>query len=305
MYATPVFPGYGLGYIRLGGGVGLGNMLFPWARFVVGCREHSLTPVYPTWPQIKSGPILRGEVDKRFYLGLFRPRPGEVVGLARLKVLTMASRYPESEAGVNAANSGLVEYRGMGDCFQTIRGHHALVFEALRSAVRNSQLGVLEHDFSCSVSIHVRLSDFALPGSSEELLSGTVNRRIPIAWYVKVLRNIRACAGKDVTAYVFSDGRDHELAELLGETNCHRLSFGSSIADLLALSRANALIASGSTFSMWASYLGRMPVVWHKGQMRQRLYDDPALEVELADGEPLPAGFCAAINHVMEGKRCG
>ena len=57
------------------------------------------------------------------------------------------------------------------------------------------------------------------------------------------------------------------------------------MADLLALSRSELLIASGSTFSMWASYLGRMPVIWYPGRLKQKLYfDNEALEVE-CDGQ--------------------
>ena len=87
---------------------------------------------------------------------------------------------------------------------------------------------------------------------------------------------------------MFSDASDEELRPLLGRPNVQRAFFGSSVADLLAMSTASVLIASGSTFSMWAAYLGRMPVIWPKDQRRQRLHGD-AWEYEVELGyEPIP-----------------
>ena len=65
---------------------------------------------------------------------------------------------------------------------------------------------------------------------------------------------------------------------------------------MIALSRAPVLVASASTFSMWASHLGRMPVVWFPGQLRQPLYsDDLDADVDRDEGEALPAAFVRAV----------
>src|ERR1035441_7562623 len=65
-------------------GPGLGNLLFPWARFVLATKERGLTPIAPTWPAIKIGTLLRKELDARFYFGLFQAGPGHVVGWRKL-----------------------------------------------------------------------------------------------------------------------------------------------------------------------------------------------------------------------------
>jgi hypothetical protein len=121
------------------------------------------------------------------------------------------------------------------------------------------------------------LGDFSTPQNEAVLKSGAQNYRIPISWYVDQVKQLRQQVNRDVPVYIFSDGRNDELSELLSLPNCQRISFGSSIADILALSKSNILIASGSTFSMWASYLGRMPVIWYKSQLRQRLYYEKTL----------------------------
>jgi hypothetical protein len=68
-------------------------------------------------------------------------------------------------------------------------------------------------------------------------------------------------------AFVVSDGRDEELADLLGEPHVRRAGIGSAIGDILLLSRARVIIGSGgSSFSAWASFLGERPIVTIPGQ---------------------------------------
>jgi len=45
---------------------------------------------------------------------------------------------------------------------------------------------------------------------------------------------------------------------------------------------------------MWASYLGRMPVIWYPGQLRQKLYlEKPNAEIEVSETDTprLPSNF--------------
>ncbi|TKX69207.1 glycosyl transferase, partial [Halorubrum sp. GN11_10-6_MGM] len=124
-----------------------------------------------------------------------------------------------------------------------------------------------------SVCVHVRLGDdFEEPGPGEDLEDAGHNTKLPLSWYKKKLSQVRSVIGESVPAYIFSDVDNDRLRPILNAPNTIRAYFGSSIADMLALSQAGVLIASGSTFSMWASYLGRMPVIWYPGQLRQRLY---------------------------------
>ncbi len=93
------------------------------------------------------------------------------------------------------------------------------------------------------MSVHIRLGDFK--GS----------RATPIQWYVNTLNKLRSDVGHDWPIYIFSDGTDEELMPVMRLPNATRLTFGSSLADLLALSKAHILIGSaGSTFSQWASF---------------------------------------------------
>ena len=69
-----VFPKFSQGDhfgIRLGG-PGLGNLLFPFARAIIYSNKNNIPLINPTWPNIKVGPVLRNERDKRFYIDLFK-----------------------------------------------------------------------------------------------------------------------------------------------------------------------------------------------------------------------------------------
>src|SRR5262245_59443548 len=92
-YTYALLGGRSFGFLRAGG-PGLGNCLLPWARSVVFARRHGLTPIWPAWPQINIGPLLRREADLRTYIGFFRPNDA-VHGLAKARLLSTRSRASE------------------------------------------------------------------------------------------------------------------------------------------------------------------------------------------------------------------
>ena len=277
-----------LGLLRIGG-TGLGNLLLTWAEFVVGTGRYGLIPIAPTWPQFKVGPIARNESDKRVYRDLFIKSPGEVTGLKKLRLLSTLPRIPATEltkgffAGLREHRRDLlVEFDNGGALFEKILNDHAFVRSELLRITKDKHKRGLAHDFRRSISVHVRLGDFRV----ESL-------QTPIQWYAGAIDAVRNALGIELPVYVFSDGTDAELQSILNLPGTTRLGFGSSIADIWALSAANILIAAGgSTFSKWASYLGRMPVIYPPGTLYHRLYyENPAAEVEWSEGESFSAAF--------------
>lgn len=286
---------YDLGFVRLLG-VGLANLLFPWARFIVATRRHQLTPIEPTWFQVKVGPFLRNDPDKRTYHNLFIHRAEQISGWRKIRLLSSLKFLPEVHFWEELKKDGgdrIVLFEGMAGHFGSILREHALVRKELLAITRDEHKAGLTHDFGKSISVHVRLGDF-LP--VRPVGHSTTVTRTPMSWYVQTVTQIRRRLGTELPVFVFSDGKDEELRELLSLPRTRRMTFGSSIGDMLAMSRANVLIASGSTFSMWASYVGRIPIIWPQGQLRQRLYHErPEGEVELGTGESLPEPFLALL----------
>jgi hypothetical protein len=290
-------------------GRGLGNLLFPWARWVVATRRQEWTPIAPTWFQINltREPRFLSHLQ-RHYVNMFQRRPGEIGGLRKLRLLASRPRLGEQDyqarlrLGQPLPDEHIVQFSGMKGFFADILRDHILVREELMTMTRPRHRRGLNHDFSNSMAVHIRLGDFSSAGPTDPDRRSAWNVRLPLSWYTQAVQTLRTQLGLPLKIYVFSDGSDRELREFLDSTQALRLDFGSSAADLLALSNARLLVASGSTFSMWASYLGRMPVIWHPGQWRQALYHEgPGAETEWSPGDPLSPDFLACARQALTG----
>jgi hypothetical protein len=244
---------------------GLGNKLIPWARSVIYAQQHSLQRISSPFAQFSLGPTLRREKDARIYAGQFDHDPEAISGLqatlykARLKRLAEPSHLtvPPNTA------SGIVDFTSLEGNFATLSGHNALVQRALLRITRTPwrPSGALP-----AIGIHVRRGDF---GTGNTVGSATFGGCVqtPLAWYRDVLRGIRQHVNPNLDAFVVSDGRDHELAELLNEPNVSRVDRGCAIADLWTLSQARVILGSGgSTFTGWGSFLGGAPLALVPGQ---------------------------------------
>lgn len=138
--------------------------------------------------------------------------------------------------------------------------------------------------------MHVRLGDFR----NTDMLT-------PVAWFVGVAKKLRAEMAETWPIHVFSDGLDAELEPLLRLPNCQRVSYGSSVADMLAMSRANVLVgAKLSTLNMWSFYLGRMPVIWPPDTDRFGLERiEPELQFLQSEKDRVPTDAILAIRRRM------
>jgi len=106
---------------------------------------------------------------------------------------------------------------------------------------------------SVPIGVHVRLGDFNKSDTA-----------LPLSWHVDALKKVRELVGCYEQAIVVSDGAESELKELLQLPNVQIVRTGSAIGDLLLLAKSKVLIGSaGSTFTMWASFLGQMTTVVH------------------------------------------
>lgn len=295
-YWYPRFDGRDLLLFRIGG-PGLGNLLFPWARSHVLAAQNGGVVIRPTWPQLKIGPLLRREVDLRWYGNLFARDAAEVSGLARVRLLLRAPRVDESHYE-HAPDGSVIEVRGMQGLFSALHGHHALVAARLRTVARQGILQRVRTHADRAIAVHVRLGDFVSARDASARQAGAANTRIPLDWYKGVIQRLRTDLGKCVPVVVFSDGKDADLAPLLSLPATTRHPSLDALSDLLAMTHFGCLVASGSTYSMWASYLGQMPTVWFPGQRWQRLLVKDARECEYEAG-PLPDSFLVHVESIL------
>lgn len=264
------------------GGSGLGNIMFSYARAIVFAKKNNLEVIWPTWCNFTLGPIFRKELDKRFYNDLFINKSNYIDSWKKIKYLNTKKILPEKyKYNLDKIDNAIIEFYGFDGCFEEIINDSKIVYEDIVRNLNPKNRIALSYDFSDSISLHIRLGDFNR-ATEKELREGKHNSSIPIEWYINILHQIRKITGKNIKAYIFSDGTDEELENILRIENVERISFGTSIADIIALSRSKLFIASGSSFSMWARYLGRLNTICYKNQMKQKILteNDNAFEVE-------------------------
>lgn len=271
------------------GRTGLGNMLFSWARAEVFSHRFRVPMLRPQWTQPKLGPLLRGETDFRYYAGLFDDRD-YVRGSQRLLALLRRRRVDGATVGIDSdpatlpssCDGALVVFRGWQGWFRDdLHPHRLLVRRRLESILTDRVRREIDSfPGPIEIAIHVRRGDMRnlVPPGHEMSEDNVVESEY---YFLSVLRSIRREAGRCVSAWVFTDAREGELGDLRREDGVRFAGRRSAIADMLSMSRASLLIASSaSSFSAWASYLGAMPTVWHRGRVQRLFPDRPDLSIE-------------------------
>jgi hypothetical protein len=260
--------------VRLGG-AGLGNILFPWATAIVYAKKHNLTRIQTTWGNLKIGTFFRKERDKRMYFDLFTGKDG-VGGLKKFLLLNFSNEVKC--------------FSSMDKLFEPFKHEHNFVKTELLKIINPFHIEEASNVNTESVALHIRMGDFQAPENEQLLRDGAWNYRLPLKWYIAIIDKIRLKSNLPI--YIFSDATDNELRDILSINNCKRAYLGSSISDIIALSRCKVLVASASTFSMWASFLGQIPTIWFPGQMRQNLITDSSVfEGEVDYDDVLPELF--------------
>lgn len=290
IYIYPKFSKYELIGVRFGG-AGLGNLLFTWSRAMVVANQYKLEMIWPTWVSIKIGPWIRQEADKRLYADIFRNKLNMCGGFEKYFRLLFSKKIYVSDLNKinwdNIKDNDIIIYEdydhpggGFQMDFSGLENYRTMISNTIMSSLRKKGENALKFDAKNAINVHVRLGDFS---KSKELLdSGANNVRIDIQWYIATIKKIRAAVGWTVPVNVFSDGKEEEIRPLLELEKVRRVTFGNSIADIIALSKADLLIASGSSFSLWARFLGNCSSISYPNQIKDYVYNGKSgFEIEL------------------------
>lgn len=231
---------------------GLCNMLYPWARSVIFARDHHCEVIGPGWVKInRLGPLLRGERDKRYYLGQFTNK-GYISGFRKWWLLSTQQKI--SEEVPEAPRFGIV-------VFNELRGYLAdfseeaefLKGEIVRIASPSilEAVNVLPENF---IGVHIRRGDFARIGQA-----------LPEEYYLRAIARAKEVAGSNTPVFVFSDAQPSELRYLGEIDNLRVMPKAPALQDMLSLAKAKVLVGTNlSTFSEWAAFLGGQRSLWDK-----------------------------------------
>ncbi len=285
---------------------GLANLLFAWARSEIFSSRFNVPMLAPQWVKPRLGPMFRGEHDWRYYNGIFSAQ-SYVRGLRRVALLLRAMRIPEEQLPDPALldrhdGPKIVEFYDMTGHYKPLIEHHAYLARRLREILQpRIRQQIEDPTVDWTIGVHVRRGDMRVMAVGEEPPAGGC-ATAALEWFIGCVRSIRQLAGGELPVRVFSDGRDEELAGLLALPNVKRGGDNPAIVDLFLLSRSPMLVTtSGSTFSGWASFLGRPLAFWYPRTMDAAI---PATGRNLHtdfQGNVVSAEAREAIRNVMTG----
>lgn len=271
---------------------GLGHSLLVWARAAVFAHINRLRLQTVGWNQVRIGPWLRQERTKRFYGTYFNP---DADIWDRLSVRPLYHATPDRYKLVNPPVEPLPERElerlrwiafsdvsHWSDYFRDLKPYRSFVCETLFGRVRPHLHRALASCARPSIGVHARMGDFRPLAPGEDFAKvGAV--RTPQSYFVDVIKTVRAQMGTVAPVTIFSDGRHHELADILSLPATELAPPRPDIVDMLLLSRSEVIVASaGSSFSYWAGFLSDAPIVLHPDHIHasirpesSRLYEGP------------------------------
>lgn len=209
----------------------------------------------PSWTgHIAIGPWLRGEKYKRFYGAQFT-NEGYVNGIQRFFALC-------NKRDVRVFDSMKGFFEPFLDSQEDVQKELSrIVNPRIKQAVDSI---ANEGSF---VAVHIRRGDFSTLGCA-----------VDDDWYRNALRMAveSSCAQSRTCIRVFTDGYPDQVSFLQHEFPQEKVLImpkAPAIQDILCMSRSEILVGTpGSTFSMWAAFLGQMPSIWSRRDMPTRLY---------------------------------
>jgi hypothetical protein len=254
---------------------GIGNRLFPWARAYLFAKDHGAKLIWPNWEHFRVGALFKGGVGLRnfpgkiYLLGNFTPDRTYVSGLRKQIILRTSQKLAEVDtlkAKYDSNSSQIVIFDGVRNLFTDLAGSQAALRNALISIARPAVMSSVQLTLP-PIALNIRRGkDFRDPEDPGEfVISGGL--RTPLKWFCMTLQRIRRLVGSDIGAYVVSDGDEGDLDSVLSLPNTVHIKTTTALADLLLISQARLLIASGgSAFSAWGAFLSGAPTLCVPGQ---------------------------------------
>ena len=267
--------------------------MLAWARAFVYAHQNQYRMLAPRWVQPRFGAIIRCEPKKRFYVGEFT-NDGYIGGWRKWLILQRTRRISETAfegiaRNLSGAEPVVVEFEGLKDYFTSLIPHREAILSELKRIAHPEALSSADQVETPFIAANVRRGDMT---RQNKIPLSKILQYTPTEWFVAAIEAIRADPKwQSMPVKIVSDGSADELQELLALENCELVTTGKAVGDILLMTRADLLLASGySTFSMWASFLGEMPTLYHPGKLQQRLFPWGAsiFEGEWKAGDPLP-----------------
>ena len=244
--------------------MGLGNKLFSWARAYCTTQILGAIQVEPRWFALRNAATMRGGIDRRNILGalfLFNNFKADPFAISRiyleiqsqLGVIKRHKHYlsdlSELESNVFTGQDWIIFRADREHHFSDLADQQSVIKQKLQqlSKISINNQSTQEH----FIAIHYRSgNDFTTHTASGPQAKTDLN------WFIRAIDWARQHYG-NLPVYVVSDGAPHHLTDRFKcVSGCQIYKSGTAIEDLLFLSKADILLASGnSSFSAWSAFL--------------------------------------------------
>jgi hypothetical protein len=246
---------------------GLGNKLFPWSRAKILASEKGYGMPQQIWFSPRGASVTRGGIDYTKALNKIWLCNNFINDKSEINLLKYRIYYKNSfkkiygnsldEAKLITSDNSVIIFKfNVNHNFIDLQGYQEEILNYLLQITRSSEKLFLERfnnkDF---IGLNIRTgNDFV--NYNNEKKNGFY--KTSLKWFINSIKVIRKQYG-DLPGYIISDGGIKELGEILKEDNLFLIDTKTAISDLLLITKAKVLLGSGnSTFSAWASFLGRM-----------------------------------------------
>lgn len=254
---------------------GLGNQLFPLLKSFLFAKKNHRRVIVVGYHQFKIGPYLRGDRTKRKYRGFFVFEDSllkEKVKKIQLKLTSHKIYNPPINMEVPAGDGATYVFDNIPhwkNYFEDLRNYRTEVVEIFWSIIQSSIKMQLEKFRPPVIGLHMRMGDFKKLEKDVDFNKVGVTRT-PEEYFGRLINEIRNVYGADLPVSIFTDGRAHEIEQLLSFPNVELVAGNNDLVDLLLLSKSKLIITSaGSTFSYWAGFLSTAPIIMHPAHIYQ------------------------------------
>jgi len=251
---------------------GLGNQLFPLLKAYTFAHLNNLPVLVTNYRQVKIGPWLRGERNKRVYNGFFNFEKNRIAAQFdkwKVKNISAEISIPEPEIKKLESKDVFTKYFLFHEIphyarrFEGLTDNRELVINELNKLIRPSIKKRLEELEPPCIGVHIRMADFKKLREGEKFGKEGATRT-PEDYFVKTIQSIRNMYGDNLPVSIFTDGSKKEFSILLQQPKIDFIEGNNDLVDLLLLSKSDIIITSGgSTFSYWAAFLSDAIVIMH------------------------------------------
>lgn len=265
---------------------GLGNQLFPLIKAFVFAELNRLPVTVSGYHQLKPGPWLRGEKNKRQYNGFFRFQKNVISSLwESRKILVSGKLTKQREPAIkkiDAVHGNQYIFSAMphwDNYFEGLKDNRSLAITLFKKIVRPEVIEQVNALKAPCIGVHIRMGDFRKFIQGEDFSKvGAV--RTPEYYFMHIIKTIRKIHGSILPVSVFTDGYRKEFEQLPALENIEFVEGNSDLVDMLLLSKSKIIITSaGSTFSYWSAFLSDAIVIMHPDHLHKSLRPEEFNEV--------------------------